>query len=198
MSFNRHLLCWRQCASNVQGNKHPSSYLYIAWCQYKRDNTLYLFVCKIHHAVIKRKIISCVNISASLSILLGDIIYALLILRSPIIKKKLITFLWTHVCVCPRVAGCGNFQRIVVCSSSQQKSHFRCRPSSSTVSTSTATVEGLLQNTYKLLLLVFRIVQRILRTNVTEDTRKNLVEMLCQFLVDWTSFQNLRPLIWIS
>jgi len=47
-------------------------------------------------------------------------------------------------------------------------------------------------------LLVFRIVQRILRTNVTEDTRKNLVEMLCQFLVDWTSFQNLRPLIWIS
>jgi len=53
------------------------------------------------------------NISASLSILLGDIICALFNLRSHIIKR-LITSLWTHVCVCSRVAGCGNCQRTVV------------------------------------------------------------------------------------
>ena len=150
--FNWHMRCWLQCASNVQDKEHPSSYLYIAWCWYKRDNT---FV-KDNTAVIKWKIILCLNISVGLSVLLGDIICAVFILRSNVIKR-LITSLRTRVCLCSRVAGCGNSQRIVVCSSSQYRSHFRFTPSNSAVTTSVATVEDL-QNTFQLFLLVFRIV----------------------------------------
>jgi len=145
-TFSWHLGCWRERASNARGNKHPSTYMYNAWCPYKRDNALYLFVYKRYHAVTKWKIILCVNIPASLSILLGDIICALFTLHSPIIKRRVIS-LWTHVCVCSRVTDCENFQRIVVCSSGQCRSYFGCTPSSITVTTLTATVEDL-QNTY--------------------------------------------------